>query len=319
MNSYNTLSYYVSSFLIIFWFLIFQAPWSAAIWVRNSTTREYKHHCGGSIITENHILTAAHCVDQRILPDISDVISDLKVIVGMRNPGRNCSRKVAVEYQIKKVSIHPKFNFPYFDVSILELKSKLQYTKGIAAICLSNVPTDSLTGHSASLFGWGARDHNGIPSKVLLGTHQLKVTSIRQCRNKINFFTYDNDHYISVFGRDSWLKTNSTTRQKSMEALICVKDNEPDGLVGSCGGDSGSAVVTEAFGFNRVLTFEQFGIVSGGRCSSRNSPSVLTHVGHQEVLSFIKKESKLPVTYQIFVVVEYYTSMHFLFFVPNYP
>ena len=76
-----------------------------------------------------------------------------------------------------------------------------------------------------------------------------------------------------------------------MDGLICIKDLEPNGLVGSCGGDSGSAVVKEKFGLSR-LTFEQVGIVSGGRCSDRYTPSVLTHIGHKRVYEFISNISK---------------------------
>ena len=88
----------------------FQAPWSTAIRLWDNATGEYKHHCGGSIITRNHILTAAHCLDQRILSKISDTKSfkdDLQIILGMENPGLNCSQKESVTYQVEDFFIHP--------------------------------------------------------------------------------------------------------------------------------------------------------------------------------------------------------------------
>ena len=38
---------------------LFQAPWSAAIWIKVHVTGECRHHCGGSIISKKYILTAA--------------------------------------------------------------------------------------------------------------------------------------------------------------------------------------------------------------------------------------------------------------------
>ena len=55
-------------------------------------------------------------------------INDLKVIVGLDIPRlKNCSRKKDVEYDITKTYIHSDYDFPYFDVGILELQLKLEY------------------------------------------------------------------------------------------------------------------------------------------------------------------------------------------------
>ena len=140
-----------------------------------------------------YILTAAHCLDYRIIPEISDAKSiknDLRIIIGMENPGLNCSKKENVTYQVKDYFIHPKFDFPYFDVAMIELETNIQFTKGIAPVCLSSASPYDLRGRAVSLFGWGAKDHRDIPSKVLLGTRQLAVTSVENCKSKINILTF---------------------------------------------------------------------------------------------------------------------------------
>ena len=76
-----------------------------------------------------------------------------------------------------------------------------------------------------------------------------------------------------------------------MNGLLCVQDQTPLGLIGSCEGDSGSAVVT-LNPDSSTYTYEQVGIVSGGKCNEGRTPSVLTNVGHEKVLEFIYKSSK---------------------------
>ena len=278
----------------------FQAPWSAAIRLWDNATGEYKHHCGGSIITRNHILTAAHCLDQRILSKISDTKSfkdDLQIILGMENPGLNCSQKESVTYQVEDFFIHPEFDFPYFDVALIELTRKVEFTKGIASICLSRASSDDLTSHAVSLSGWGATKQDGAPSNFLRSTNQLKVTPLGHCKNKIGIFTYDNPLYASVFNRKEWLKTSDDGEQLSMEGLICIEDQDSNGLTGSCEGDSGSPVVEHAYFSHDGQRYEQVGIVSGGICSDSHTPSVLTHIGHERVSEFIHNISKFTLLY----------------------
>ena len=74
-----------------------------------------------------------------------------------------------------------------------------------------------------------------------------------------------------------------------MEGLMCIEDIEANGLLGTCGGDSGSPVVKWAsLPHSSDRRYEQIGIVSGGKCGS-GKPSVLTHIQHPEVRKFIDK------------------------------
>merc|ERR1712223_1922662 len=74
-----------------------------------------------------------------------------------------------------------------------------------------------------------------------------------------------------------------------MEGLLCIKDLKLNGLLGTCGGDSGSPVVEVASSSHGLSRYEQIGIVSGGMCGSGN-PSVLTHINHPKVIKFIDEK-----------------------------
>jgi len=259
---------------------ILNAPWSAAIWIWNNRTEEFTHHCGASIINEMYILTAAHCLENQ-------KISDLKVIVGLDIPRlKNCPRKKDVEYDITKTYIHSDYDFPYFDVGILELQRKLEYTRGITLVCRSKESTNILEDDAVSLFGWGATRVGGKPSPVLRKGN-YRVMKIKDCKDKIEKFTFAESSVNVSASRNRSLWLREIDGQKSMEGLMCIEDIEANGLLGTCGGDSGSPVVKWAsLPHSSDRRYEQIGIVSGGICGS-GKPSVLTHIDHPKVLTFI--------------------------------
>ena len=157
---------------------------------------------------------------------------------------------------------------------------------------MSSASRDALEDDAVSLSGWGATKPNEISSMFLRGTSNLKVTSDIFCKITIGDLTIEEKLVAKVFNRTSWLKKNLHNEEKSTDGLLCIKDQKPNGVTGSCQGDSGSPVVKEVtsliphLGLFRIR-YEQVGIVSGGRCSDSTTPSVLTHVGHEKVLKFI--------------------------------
>lgn len=101
--------------------------WMASL--RYSSTNS--HFCGGSIISKNHILTAAHCV---VSLSSSSSIRAYVGSVNLYSVGKICD--------ISNIFIHPNYSTSTYvnDIAILKLSSSLDLTQaGLDTICLPNV------------------------------------------------------------------------------------------------------------------------------------------------------------------------------------
>ncbi|XP_032579222.1 serine protease 7 isoform X1 [Drosophila sechellia] len=146
-----------------------QFPWLTRIAYRNRSSNRISFRCSGSLISSNHIVTAAHCV--------VNLVSDLEL-----SHVRLGSQDGAIPFAIEQVIVHPNYDQPKYanDIALLRINS----TNGtFTPICLPlNGPItlgNRLIGQIGVAAGWsiGNTESNSSmdPSNSTAGVRFIRL------------------------------------------------------------------------------------------------------------------------------------------------
>merc|ERR1712055_1147929 len=149
-------------------------PWQVFI-IRNLS--ESQRFCGGSIIGDRWILTAAHCVD---VEDKNP--SKYMIFLG----GHDITMlQDSLSVGVERIIPHKDFNvtsFGNYDVALIKLNETIDFAKNphMRPICLPKSDAGDFAGEKATYSGWGATEWRGNGSNVLLEA-EINVMSNKDC------------------------------------------------------------------------------------------------------------------------------------------
>lgn len=214
-------------------------PFMAAIMIEKD-----KFQCGGTLIDESHILTAAHCFYNDTRFTVYDM-RKMRIYLGAHNI-RYHSGSV---HRVKRMIMHKDYidRFPFYnDIAILTLETPARMSKSVKPICLPNRRYSTFANQRVTVTGWGALNEEGTEHPSVLQEADLDVISNAQCARKYR------------------------GRALIKDSTMCTEEVGKD----ACYGDSGGPIHLVQSGVTA-----QVGIVSWGwGCALANSPGVYTRV-----------------------------------------
>ena len=190
-----------------------EIPWQANLVVKSNRG----HFCGGTLLYDRFVLTAAHCFKNYKRPE------EILVILGDHNTDNN-DDPYETEYDVRKIIIHPE----YFkgdtgsvyqlhnDIALLQLTEPVRMTKGIKNACLPKEEPKNGAAFNMLISGWG-KTPKSLYSDILL-------------RTEVNFIP-------RKYCEEIFRKPNENTGQTGniTERMICAASPGRD----ACQGDSG--------------------------------------------------------------------------------
>ena len=174
-----------------------EMPWLVSLGgFQTCTNPSWDHQCSGSLVTDRHVLTAAHCVES-FKTRASTYHGGLLMRFGASNL---TDLSNLITRKVQEYHTHPNYTYPqaYYDVGVLVAEKPIIWNQYIMPICLPMRPVDDedyLKGDYVNLVGFG-RKYNKVKEKYELSSNMdlasLQVMPRQWCQNEFN---YNNEKY----------------------------------------------------------------------------------------------------------------------------
>ncbi|KAK7067876.1 Transmembrane protease serine 6 [Halocaridina rubra] len=208
-------------------------PWQAALMYAGS-----QQFCGGSLINDRYVLTAAHCIEGLQASDMNVRLGEHRL--STTGETTHVTRSVSQIIGHAQYSPGDELN----DIALLKLSSPVTVDQTVLPVCMPP-PNPTYANQEATVTGWGTTSSGGSSSDTL------------------------KEVVVPVLSNTACQATNYGTAIK--DTMLCAGEAGKD----SCQGDSGGPLVFQDGGGNYdqigVVSW-------GSGCASPGYPGVYTRV-----------------------------------------
>ncbi|XP_050544588.1 venom protease-like isoform X3 [Daktulosphaira vitifoliae] len=226
-------------------------PWMVALGyhgLNQPKTETPQWRCGGSLISDRYVVTAAHC-----LVKIGPVEVSVARLGELDLDPNTDDKAEPIDIPIQKIITHQSYNSKTHanDIALLKLDHSVQFNKHIQPICLPITPTiraNKFVKYVPFIAGWGTTAFYG-PTSTALMSAAVPIIDNARCNR-------------SYTGHSAVID----------DSVLCAGTGEAD----SCQGDSGGPMM-----WPNGKQYYLLGVVSFGfRCAEPEFPGVYTRVSH---------------------------------------
>ncbi|HSF11670.1 MAG TPA: trypsin-like serine protease, partial [Erythrobacter sp.] len=260
-----------------------ETPWQAllwrpATWRRTTLSPQDRVLCGGSVIREGWVLTAAHCVNDKHMGGVSIAAGGHVIRLGLTNAFGD----EGFSYPIIATFQHPDYdpNGLAFDIALVQYDPR-RGTRGSKALAPARIRLDPVPLAArrvealarVSTYGWGLTAfQNGVIPDQLRGG-RVKLRDPASCTTEIVSFA-DRKKRVT----DPAQRFDGPVRRDS---VLCADEGRGAEGGQACTGDSGGPLISYSDA-DKVPTL--IGVVSGGvNCGTTGRPSRYIRVAHPRV------------------------------------